>query len=77
MSLTFDPYAPRSANLSQAQDVIMTNPTALNELEQYWSSLPRTRGVPLRKDVDPAAMGALLEDSFILEGTSINTINGQ
>jgi hypothetical protein len=67
MSLTFDPYAPRSADLSQAQDVIMTNPTALNELEQYWSSLPRTRGVPLRKDVDPVAMGALLEDSFILE----------
>ncbi|AGI72037.1 hypothetical protein OA238_c19320 [Octadecabacter arcticus 238] len=67
MSLTFDPYAPRSTDLSQAQDVIMTNPTVLNELEHYWSSLPRTRGVPLRKDVDPVAMGALLEDSFILE----------
>jgi hypothetical protein len=67
MSLTFDPYKQRSTDISQAQDVIMTNPTALNELEQYWSSLPRTRGVPLRKDVDPVAMGALLEDSFILE----------
>ena len=67
MSLTFDPYAPRSTDLSQLQDVIMTNPTTLNELEQYWSSLPRMRGVPLRKDVDPVAMGALLEDSFILE----------
>ena len=67
MSLTFDPYKQRSTDISQAQDVIMTNPTALNELEHYWSSLPRTRGVPLRKDVDPFAMGALLEDSFILE----------
>jgi hypothetical protein len=67
MSLTFDPYKQRSTDISQAQDVIMTNPIALNELEHYWSSLPRTRGVPLRKDVDPVAMGALLEDSFILE----------
>lgn len=67
MSLTFDPYKLRSHDISQAEDVIMTNPTALNELEQYWSSLPHTGGVPLRKDVDPVAMGALLEDSFILE----------
>ncbi len=67
MSLTFDPYKLRSHDVSQAEDVIMTNPTALTELEQYWSYLPRTRGIPLRKDVDPVAMGALLEDSFILE----------
>ena len=45
----------------------MTNPTALQELESYWASLPRSRGVPMRKDVDPAAMSGLLEDSFILE----------
>lgn len=50
-----------------AQGVLMTNPTALRELETYWASLPRTRGVPKRKDVDPSAMGGLLEDSFILE----------
>jgi hypothetical protein len=67
MSLTFAPYKLRSTDLSQAQDVIMTNPTALNELEHYWSSLPCTRGIPLRKDVDPVAMGALLEDSFIMK----------
>ncbi|MCF2903959.1 PAS domain-containing protein [Octadecabacter sp. CECT 8868] len=45
----------------------MTNPTELNELEAYWSSLPRRNGVPLRRDVDPAAMSGLLENSFILE----------
>ena len=45
----------------------MTNPTALKELENYWASLPRTNGVPLRKNVDPIAMGGLLEDSFVLE----------
>lgn len=67
MSLTFDPYKPDLHDISQAEDIIMTNPTALNELEQYWSSLPRVSGIPLRKDIDPIAMGALLEDSFILE----------
>ena len=45
----------------------MTNPTALKELQAYWASLPRTNGVPHRKDVDPVAMGGLLEDSFVLE----------
>ena len=67
MSLTSDPYKLRSTNISQAQEVIMTNPTALNELGQYWLSLPCTHGIPLRKDVDPFAMGALLEDIFIME----------
>ena len=45
----------------------MTNPTAIQELEAYWASLPRSRGVPMRKDVDPVALSGLLEDSFILE----------
>ncbi|MCF2870701.1 PAS domain-containing protein [Octadecabacter sp. G9-8] len=67
MSFTFDPYKLRAGDVTEAQDVLMTNPTALNEMERYWASLPRTRGVPLRKDVDPAQMGGLLEDSFILE----------
>ena len=67
MSLTFDPYKARANAVSKAQDVIMTNPTALNELEKYWASLPRTNGIPLRKNVDPVAMGGLLEDSFVLE----------
>lgn len=67
MSLTFDPYQVRAIEVSEAQDVIMTNPTALKELEEYWSGLPRTNGVPHRKDVNPAAMDGLLEDSFVLE----------
>lgn len=67
MSFTFDPYALRSCDVSPAEDIIMTNPTALNELEAFWTGLPRQNGVPMRKDVDPVAMGALLEDSFILE----------
>ncbi|WP_281982085.1 PAS domain-containing protein [Thalassorhabdomicrobium marinisediminis] len=45
----------------------MTNPTAPRDLERYWASLPRLRGVPLRRDLDPAAMEGLLEDCFILE----------
>lgn len=67
MSFTFDPYKLRSGDVTDVEDVIMTNPTALSELERYWSSLPKTRGVPARKDVDPVAMAGLLEDSFILE----------
>ena len=58
--------SPSEAQMNK-QDVLMTNPTALQELESYWASLPRTRGVPRRKDVDPVAMSGLLEDSFILE----------
>ncbi|HCP80607.1 MAG TPA: PAS domain-containing protein [Octadecabacter sp.] len=67
MSMTFDPYKVPANAISEAQDVIMTNPTALKELENYWAALPRSNGVPHRKHVDPIAMGALLEDSFILE----------
>ena len=67
MSFTFDPYKLRSADVTEAEDVLMTNPTACTELERYWASLPRTRGVPKRSDVDPVAMAGLLEDSFILE----------
>ncbi len=67
MSFTFDPYNASSKTVSVADDVLMTNPTALQELETYWRSLPRTCGIPNRKDVDPLALGPLLEDSFILE----------
>jgi len=67
MSFTFDPYKLRSGDVTEAEETLMTNPTALSELERYWVSLPRTRGVPLRSDVDPAAMSGLLEDTFILE----------
>ncbi len=67
MSLTFDPFKLRAGDVTEAEDVMMTNPTATSELETYWSSLPRRRGVPMRKDVDPVKMGNLLEDSFILE----------
>lgn len=72
MSFTFDPYKLRSgdvttATTTPAEDILMTNPTACSELERYWMSLPRRRGVPQRKDVDPVAMAGLLEDSFILE----------
>ena len=67
MSLTFDPYKLRSGDVSRTEDVLMTNPTATSEMERYWGSLPRTRGVPMSKDVDPAKMEGLLEDGFILE----------
>jgi len=67
MSFTFDPYKLRSGDVSTAEDVLMTNPTACAELERYWLSLPRTRGVPHRKDIDPVNMAGLLEDSFVLE----------
>jgi len=67
MSFTFDPYRLRNRDVASADDVLMTNPTALTELEQYWSKLPRRHGVPLRNDVDPTGMDLLLEDSFIAE----------
>lgn len=65
--MTFDPYKVSADAVSKADDVIMTNPTALKELEEYWASLPFTNGVPHRKDIDPVALGGLLEDSFVLE----------
>ena len=67
MSAFFDPSHRQTEAATMTQDVLMTNPTALHELESYWASLPRSRGVPMRKDVDPVAMSGLLEDSFILE----------
>lgn len=67
MSFTFNPYSLTSGDVSSAEDVLMTNPTACVELERYWASLPRTNGVPHRKDVSPTDMAGLLEDSFILE----------
>lgn len=68
MSMTFDPYSLRNDQVSPADtEVLMTNPTATTELEAYWSSLPKMRGIPARKDVDPSKMAGLLEDSFILE----------
>jgi len=67
MSFTFDPYKHSATDVSKGDDVILTNPTALKELENYWASLPRSRGIPKRSDVNPMNMGTLLEDSFILE----------
>lgn len=67
MRLTTEDTAPRIDSVDQAEDVLMTNPTACAELERYWASLPRSNGVPSRKDVDPVAMTGMLEDSFILE----------
>ena len=71
MSMTFDPYASRNSlvddDCAAHEDVLMTNPTALAELEAYWSALPRTRGLPKRTDLDPANLGPLLENAFVLE----------
>lgn len=67
MSFTFDPYKIANRDVSKADDFLVTNPTALQEMKSYWSKLPRFAGVPKRSDVDPSAMGTLLEDSFILE----------
>ncbi len=67
MSFTFDPYRLAKDDVTKASDVLMTNPTALQELEGYWKSLPKRLGVPKRTDVNPTAMGTLLEDCFILE----------
>lgn len=67
MSFTFNPYDPKNTPVKTADDVLMTNPTACLELETYWASLPRTRGVPSRKDVEPSDLAGLIEDSFILE----------
>lgn len=72
MSMTFDPYASRNSLVEDSraadyEDVLMTNPTALAELEAYWSALPRTRGLPKRTDLDPANLGPLLENAFVLE----------
>lgn len=67
MSFTFDPYKIANRDVSKADDFLVTNPTALQEMKSYWSKLPRFSGVPKRSDVDPSAMGTLLEDSFILE----------
>lgn len=74
MSMTFDPYTSPNSLVDRCDaesDVLMTNPTALAELEAYWHALPRQRGlakaVPNRTDLDPAALGSLLENMFILE----------
>ncbi len=68
MTKTFDPYALSADAVTSAEgEVLMTNPTAPQELEAYWSKLPRRNGIPSRKDVDPSQMSHLLEDCFILE----------
>lgn len=72
MSMTFDPYACQNSlvedtRAERSEDVLMTNPTALAELEAYWSALPRTRGLPKRTDLDPSSLGPLLENAFVLE----------
>lgn len=68
MSITFDLYSLRPGQVSHAaSDILMTNPTALSEIEAFWSVLPRKNGVPHRADVDPTKLSGLLEDCFILE----------
>ncbi|WP_084860455.1 PAS domain-containing protein [Salibaculum halophilum] len=48
-------------------DFVVTNPTALVELESYWRGLAPTGRVPRRCDLDPAAMGDVIEDALIVE----------
>jgi hypothetical protein len=48
-------------------DFVVTNPTALVELETYWRGLAPAGRVPRRCDLDPAAMGDVIEDALIVE----------
>lgn len=66
MSRVFDLNVQCFDDATMVQEVLMTNPTALCELERYWKSLHRVRGVPMRRSVDPVAIAGL-EDVFILE----------
>jgi hypothetical protein len=62
--------------------------TLLADLEQYWRALRRARKIPVRTDVNPAQIDAILPYSFILErvapgvgrlrvaGQSLNAILG-
>jgi hypothetical protein len=48
-------------------DYVVTNPTALVELEAYWRGLAPAGRVPRRCDLDPARMGDVIEDALIVE----------
>lgn len=48
-------------------DFFMTDPMALKQLETYWRSLMSGGRVPRRSDIDPAALGAVIENAMILE----------
>lgn len=70
MSFTFDPFnlGEKDADTIGADNsVLLTDPTAPRELEQYWASLPRQDGVPFRSDVEPRELGPLLSHCFVLE----------
>lgn len=67
MSLTFDPFKLGRSDVTKADDFVLTNPLALIELENYWNSLPKTGGLPRRRDVDPSALTGVLEHCFVLE----------
>ncbi|MDC0737291.1 PAS domain-containing protein [Cognatishimia sp. SS12] len=42
----------------------------LKRVQRYWSGLPAQNGVPLRRDVDPRALGAALPHAFVLENAA-------
>lgn len=46
---------------------LQTDPMALVTLERYWASLTRPGRVADRSDIDPAALGGLIEDCLMLE----------
>jgi hypothetical protein len=48
-------------------DFVVTNPTALVDLEAYWRGLAPAGRVPRRSDLDPARMGDVIEDALIVE----------
>ena len=48
-------------------DFVVTNPTALVDLEAYWRGLAPAGRVPRRGDLDPARMGDVIEDALIVE----------
>ncbi|HKL70557.1 PAS domain-containing protein [Salibaculum sp.] len=48
-------------------DFMVTNPTALVELESYWRGLAPAGRVPRRSALDPALIGDVIEDALILE----------
>jgi len=44
---------------------LITDPMATVTLQQVWEDMPRVNGLPLRADLDPLALGPLIQDCFI------------
>ena len=55
-----DPFADIDRTLN-------TNANALKSLEKYWSEIRGARHLPVRSDVDPVQIDALLPSAFVLE----------